>query len=133
MTADAHALTAPEHAQAEAHHTGGIGNPVLGMLLFITSEVMFFAGLFAAYFSIRANFVDTDGVHRWPPLEFEGILDPFRLTTESGDLNLILPATLILVLSSFTCQWACGPSGGTITGASSASSPSRWSWASCSS
>jgi cytochrome c oxidase subunit 3 len=105
MTADAHALTAPEHAPAEIHHTGGIGNPVLGMLLFITSEVMFFAGLFAAYFSIRANFVDTDGVHRWPPLEFEGVLNPFRLTTEHGDLNLILPATLILVLSSFTCQW----------------------------
>jgi cytochrome c oxidase subunit III len=105
MTADAHALTAPEHAAAEVHHSGGIGNPVLGMLLFITSEVMFFAGLFAAYFSIRANFIDTDGVHRWPPLEFEGILNPFRLTTENGDLNLILPATIILVLSSFTCQW----------------------------
>ena len=28
---------------------------VLGMLLFITSEVMFFAGLFAAYFNVRAN------------------------------------------------------------------------------
>ena len=29
--------------------------PVLGMLLFITSEVMFFSGLFAAYFNVRAN------------------------------------------------------------------------------
>jgi cytochrome c oxidase subunit III len=105
MTADARALTAPEHAPAEAHHSPGIGNPVLGMLLFITSEVMFFAGLFAAYFSIRANFVDTDGVHRWPPLEFEGLLNPFTLVTEHGELNLILPATVILVLSSFTCQW----------------------------
>ena len=36
---------------------GGISNPVLGMLLFITSEVMFFGGLFAAYFSLRANAV----------------------------------------------------------------------------
>jgi len=36
---------------------GGTSNPVLGMILFITSEVMFFAGLFAAYFSIRAAFV----------------------------------------------------------------------------
>ncbi|MEW6223397.1 MAG: cytochrome c oxidase subunit 3 [Chloroflexota bacterium] len=104
MTADAHALTAPEPGVAEAHHTGGIGNPVLGMLLFITSEVMFFAGLFAAYFSIRANFVE-EGVHRWPPKEFANTLDPFRLTTEHGDLNLILPATIILVISSFTCQW----------------------------
>ena len=56
MTADATTLTAPsEHAAeahaAETHAAGGIGNPVLGMLLFITSEVMFFAGLFAAYFT----------------------------------------------------------------------------------
>jgi cytochrome c oxidase subunit III len=113
MTADANALTTPDHgtahAAAEPHGSGGIGNPVLGMLLFITSEVMFFAGLFAAYFSIRANFIDADGVHRWPPHEFAGLLNPFRLTTESGQLNLILPATIILVISSFTCQmgvWA---------------------------
>lgn len=109
MTADAHALTTSDHGPTEAHATGGIGNPVLGMLLFITSEVMFFAGLFAAYFSIRANFIDADGVKRWPPAEFADTLDPFRLFTHAGDLNLILPATVILVISSFTCQlgvWA---------------------------
>jgi cytochrome c oxidase subunit 3 len=109
MTADAQALSTTDHAAADAHGSGGIGNPVLGMLLFITSEVMFFAGLFAAYFSIRASFIDSDGVHRWPPSEFAGILNPFRITTEHGDLNLILPATLILITSSFTCQmglWA---------------------------
>ena len=45
-----------------AHDTrGGISNPILGMLLFITSEVMFFAGLFAAYFNVRAT------THPWPP------------------------------------------------------------------
>lgn len=105
MTADATSLTA--HAEShtvEAHDPGGIGNPVLGMLLFITSEVMFFAGLFAAYFSIRANFIDLDGVHRWPPDKYAELLNPFALTTHSGLLNLILPATIILVLSSFTCQ-----------------------------
>ena len=105
MTADA--TTMAEHAPAHAttgHGSGGLGIPVVGMLLFITSEVMFFAGLFAAYFSIRANFVDTDGIHRWPPVEFHGLLNPFRLTTESGQLNLILPATIILIISSFTCQ-----------------------------
>ncbi|OGO59221.1 MAG: hypothetical protein A2V85_02685 [Chloroflexi bacterium RBG_16_72_14] len=75
------------------------------MLLFITSEVMFFAGLFAAYFSIRAGYIDADGLHRWPPKEFAETLDPFRLTTAHGDLNLILPATIVLVVSSFTCQW----------------------------
>ena len=31
----------------------GISNPILGMILFIASEVMFFAGLFAAYFNVR--------------------------------------------------------------------------------
>jgi cytochrome c oxidase subunit III len=109
MAADTTALTpadAHAHAAPDAHGSGGIGNPVLGMLLFITSEVMFFAGLFAAYFSIRAAFVDTDGVHRWPPQQFADILNPFQLQTESGALNVILPATIILVISSFTCQYA---------------------------
>ena len=106
MTADATSLTTT-HADAhavEAHSSGGIGNPVLGMLLFIASEVMFFAGLFAAYFSIRANFIDVDGIHRWPPEKYADLLNPFALTTHSGALNLILPATIILVLSSVTCQ-----------------------------
>jgi cytochrome c oxidase subunit 3 len=89
-----------------AHGSGGIGNPVLGMLLFITSEVMFFAGLFAAYFSLRASFIDVDGVKRWPPKEFEDILNPFELWTKTGSLNVILLATVLLVISSFTCQYA---------------------------
>jgi len=104
MTADSRAVTpAGEtlgHTAADTHGSGGIGNPVLGMLLFITSEVMFFAGLFAAYFSLRAS------VQPWPPAEFEGLLNPFTLFSESGSLNLILPATIILVISSFTCQFA---------------------------
>src|SRR4029079_4474217 len=83
--------TASELAQHEvlpSHSAGGIGNPVLGMLLFITSEVMFFAGLFAAYFSIRAGYTELIGgqpVHVWPPTQFENLLNPFALTTESGD------------------------------------------------
>jgi cytochrome c oxidase subunit III len=117
MTADATTLAAPSEHAADAHAvdthaSGGIGNPVLGMLLFITSEVMFFAGLFAAYFTIRAGYTElVNGVATevWPPTQFAGLLNPFRLTTESGALNLILPATVILVLSSVTCQigvWA---------------------------
>jgi len=115
MTADATALAAPaEHAthSSGAAGSGGIGNPVLGMLLFLTSEVMFFAGLFAAYFSIRAGYTEVlNGVatHVWPPAAYKGLLNPFELVTPSGALNLILPATIILVLSSFTCQmgvWA---------------------------
>jgi cytochrome c oxidase subunit 3 len=115
MTADATAIPVPaEHAAVEAHAQGGMGNPVLGMLLFITSEVMFFAGLFAAYFSIRAAYSEVDKVtqvskHVWPPTAYAGLLNPFRVTTPEGALNVIVPATLILILSSVTCQigvWA---------------------------
>jgi cytochrome c oxidase subunit III len=107
MTADATTLAPHDRPAIEAHGSGGIGNPVLGMLLFITSEVMFFAGLFAAYFSIRAGYTEVINkvtTHVWPPTQFEHLLNPFAITTESGALNLILPATIILVVSSFTCQ-----------------------------
>ena len=57
----------------EGHAARGISNPILGMLLFITSEVMFFAGLFAAYFSTRA------ANRPWPPAQFDGILNPMSL------------------------------------------------------
>jgi cytochrome c oxidase subunit III len=112
MTADATTLTTHADAHAEAHAfdihpAGGIGTPVLGMLLFIASEVMFFAGLFAAYFSIRAGYTEIVGgvpTHVWPPTAYAGLLNPFTLVTPDGQLNLILPATIILVLSSATCQ-----------------------------
>ncbi len=93
MTADSHALTTTEHSPIAglAHDpSGGISNPVLGMLLFITSEVMFFSGLFAAYFNVRAN------ASQWPPEEFEHTLQIFPL---------VGPATVLLILSSFTCQF----------------------------
>jgi cytochrome c oxidase subunit III len=76
----------------EGHVARGISNPILGMLLFITSEVMFFAGLFAAYFSTRAaNQTSNAWTH------FQPLLNP---------LSLILVATIILITSSFTCQFA---------------------------
>ncbi|MEO5965898.1 MAG: cytochrome c oxidase subunit 3 [Candidatus Limnocylindrales bacterium] len=114
MTANPSALTTADthHATADTHGSGGIGNPVLGMLLFITSEVMFFAGLFAAYFSIRAGYtqiINNVPTHVWPPtqpIDFAKLLNPFQLFTESGALNVILPATILLVISSFTCQMA---------------------------
>jgi cytochrome c oxidase subunit III len=76
----------------EGHVARGISNPILGMLLFITSEVMFFSGLFAAYFSTRAHNTGTD-VWTKP----QQILDP---------IGPILIATIILIASSFTCQFA---------------------------
>ena len=103
MTADSHALAPSGSAVVGglAHEVRrGISNPILGMILFITSEVMFFAGLFAAYFSTRANYHETvNGKLQqvWPPTQFADILNPF---------SLILVATVILVLSSVTCQMA---------------------------
>jgi cytochrome c oxidase subunit 3 len=92
VTSDTHALTTTEHSPVAglAHDArGGISNPILGMLLFITSEVMFFAGLFAAYFASRA------AVMPWPPAEFEHTLEAF---------GPVFPATIMLVVSSVTCQ-----------------------------
>jgi cytochrome c oxidase subunit 3 len=98
MTADAHALTTTEQSPVAglAHDTrGGISNPILGMILFICSEVMFFAGLFAAYFNVRAN-----AVH-WPPaIPDTNPVEFFHVEM----LPLVLPATILLVSSSFTCQ-----------------------------
>jgi cytochrome c oxidase subunit 3 len=100
MASDSHALTTVEHSPVaglphDSH--GGISNVVLGMLLFITSEVMFFAGLFAAYFGVRAS------APSWPPINPESIPPaPFHLEI----LPLVGPATVMLVLSSFTCQFA---------------------------
>ncbi len=74
-------------------HRPGISTPVLGMILFITSEVMFFAGLFAAYFNTRAT--ATSG---WPPPG-----NPhFQI---KGEILLPLIITTILVLSSFTMHY----------------------------
>jgi len=97
VTTDSHALTtADQHAPAAAHGTGGgISNVILGMLLFITSEVMFFAGLFAAYFNVRAN------AAQWPPINPE-TSEAFHVAI----LPLVGPATVLLILSSFTCQFA---------------------------
>ncbi len=40
----------------------------------------------------------------WPPTAYQGLLYPLPLISENGQLNLIVPATLILILSSVTCQ-----------------------------
>jgi cytochrome c oxidase subunit 3 len=99
MTSDVAAIGRVESGEVgqplvvqEGHVSRGISNPILGMLLFITSEVMFFAGLFAAYFSTRAANQTSDAWKHFQPL-----LNP---------LSLILVATVILIASSFTCQFA---------------------------
>ncbi|MGH2406896.1 MAG: cytochrome c oxidase subunit 3 [Candidatus Limnocylindrales bacterium] len=74
-----------------AHAKGGIDTALLGMLLFITSEIMFFAGLFAAYFATRARY----GSH-WPALP-EGV--EFHLNI------LVVIGTITLIASSGVIQW----------------------------
>jgi len=61
----------------------------VGVIIWLGSELMFFASLFAAYFTIRAH----DG-NPWPPADVR--LDYLQ----SGAF------TLLLVLSSVTCQKA---------------------------
>ncbi len=117
MTSNASALTT--HGEAHdptaglAHDArGGISNPILGMILFICSEVMFFSGLFAAYFSVRASTV------QWPPIVAGNPADPASVEaaaklTEAFNLHaepwFALGLTIILIISSATCQlgvWA---------------------------
>ena len=94
MTADSQVLVVPHHeedAPAGAHEQG-INTALLGMLLFIGSEVMFFAGLFAAYFNSRAS-----AQPNWPPPGLQDVIEP-------GLVPLV--ATTVLILSSFTMQYA---------------------------
>ena len=69
----------------------GMPTPLVGMLLFIASEVMFFGGLFAAYFNARAIHVGEWG----PPVG----------APELEILPIALPITIVLVASSFTMQF----------------------------
>jgi cytochrome c oxidase subunit 3 len=85
------------HAEAVDHHQGPpvanqssrVDARVLGMLLFIASEIMLFGAFFTAYFFVRV-------VHNidWPQ-------EPFHLPKFVAGVN-----TAILVTSSFTVHWA---------------------------
>jgi cytochrome c oxidase subunit III len=60
----------------------------IGTIVWLSSELMFFAGLFAIYFTARAQ-----NVVEWPP-------PPTHL-----DVPYALVVTIVLVGSSFTCQY----------------------------
>jgi cytochrome c oxidase subunit 3 len=60
----------------------------IGTIVWLASELMFFAGLFAIYFTVRAQ-----NVGEWPP-------PPTEL-----DIPYALVVTIVLVASSFTCQY----------------------------
>jgi cytochrome c oxidase subunit III len=69
----------------------GTSSPVMGMVLFVASEAMFFAALFAAYFSVRMS------ASVWPPKSI-------------GVPERALPSvlTVILVSSSVVLQVGMG-------------------------
>src|SRR5690348_16690641 len=91
-------------AHAPAQHKNELSNGMLGFILFLASEVMFFGGLFAAYFIARADSA------QWPPVD---VLHALQAKGEIAadvklELEWVLPAiaTTILVLSSVTMQMA---------------------------
>ncbi|OLR95273.1 cytochrome B [Actinokineospora bangkokensis] len=65
----------------------------VGTIVWLSSELMFFAGLFAMFFTVKAQ-----NTGPWPP--------PLEEGGEAFHLNVpyALPFTIILVASSFTCQ-----------------------------
>lgn len=78
-------MEATSHA---AGARGGTDTTLIGPLLFIASEAMFFSGLFAAYFNVRAR----ESV--WPPPGIE------------LDYPIAIVITAILLTSSVTMQLA---------------------------
>jgi cytochrome c oxidase subunit 3 len=60
----------------------------VGTIVWLASELMFFAGLFAMFFTVKAQ----NSTGHWPP-------PPFEL-----DVPYALVVTIVLVASSLTCQ-----------------------------
>jgi cytochrome c oxidase subunit III len=83
------AVHAEAHGPPLAHKSSRVDAPILGIFLFIASEVMLFGAFFTAYFFVRV----VAGTP-WPT-------PPFHLPVFVAGIN-----TLILVTSSFTMHWA---------------------------
>jgi cytochrome c oxidase subunit III len=89
MAAASHAEPLDHHGPPLANQSSRIPASLLGMLLFIASEIMLFGSFFTAYFFARVV-----AEQPWPPESFE-------LPRFVAGVN-----TLILVTSSFTIHWA---------------------------
>jgi cytochrome c oxidase subunit 3 len=90
---------APRFESSKVHSLTRPNIVSVGTIVWLSSELMFFAGLFAMYFTVRS-------VH---PGDW-----PMRLPLDGGiragekivpNLAYATPFTIILVASSFTCQW----------------------------
>ena len=82
--------TAAPNISARIHSLNRPNLVSVGTIIWLSSELMFFAGLFAIYFTARAQNPPEAG---WPP--------------EPTELNVpyALVVTIVLVASSFTCQF----------------------------
>ncbi|MEN3303341.1 heme-copper oxidase subunit III [Pseudonocardia sp.] len=80
--------TAAPNISARIHSLNRPNLVSIGTIVWLSSELMFFAGLFAIYFTARAQ-----NVGEWPP-------PPTEL-----DVPYALVVTIVLVASSFTCQF----------------------------
>ncbi len=80
---------AEHHGPPAAHRSSRVEPPVLGMLLFIISEVMIFGAFFTAYFFIRIVSHDP-----WPA-------PGTKIPEAATGVN-----TAILIVSSLTIHWA---------------------------
>ena len=89
-TASATAQAAPK---AHGHTLTRPNMVAVGTIVWLSSELMFFAALFAMYFTIRATTGHDAPSDHWPP-------DHVHLKIAYSTVF-----TVILVLSSFTCQW----------------------------
>src|ERR671928_1954977 len=87
---EAHAAELDHHGPPAAHQSSRVNREILGMFLFIASEIMLFGAFFTAYFFVRV----VNGVP-W----HHG--SPFHLPVFVAFVN-----TCILVTSSFTMHWA---------------------------
>jgi cytochrome c oxidase subunit 3 len=80
--------TAAPNISARIHSLNRPNLVSIGTIVWLSSELMFFAGLFAIYFTARAQ-----NVGEWPP-------PPTEL-----NVPYALVVTIVLVASSFTCQF----------------------------
>ena len=85
-----------QHGPPPIHYSSRVSPSVLGMFLFIGSEIMLFGSFFTVYFFDRV----VNNTHPWPPL------DPATGHQFERPWFLALVNTCILVTSSFTMHWA---------------------------
>ncbi|HEY7815072.1 MAG TPA: heme-copper oxidase subunit III [Nakamurella sp.] len=88
MTTATSPAAGPSAFSARVHTLNRPNMVSVGVIVWLASELMFFAGLFGVYFTIRAQY---EGEFPPPPTEL--------------DIGYALVFTIILVASSFTCQW----------------------------